>query len=71
MAEISAAEPWPSLLLAETRTAMGNKKQAIKDIREAIRRGLKNPEVLEKDKNLEGLQSEAEFQKIVGELRAK
>jgi hypothetical protein len=32
---------------------MGNRKQAIKDIREAIRRGLKSPQLLEQDPNLE------------------
>jgi len=62
-------DPWPALLLAETRTARGNKKQAIKDLREAVRRGLKNPEILEQDEKLASLKSEAEFQKIVEELR--
>jgi len=69
MAEITTSEPWPSLLLAETHAALGNKKQAIQDIREAVRRGLRNPEALEKDQNLEKLHSEAEFQKIVAELK--
>ncbi len=62
-------DPWPALLLAETRTARGNKKQAIKDLREAVRRGLKNPEILEQDEKLASLKSEAEFQKVVEELR--
>lgn len=62
-------DPWPALLLAETRTAMGNKKQAIKDVREAIRRGLKNAEVLEQDSNLRDLQADPEFQKIVEGLK--
>lgn len=64
-------DPWPSLLLAETRLAMGNKKQAIRDIREVVRRGLKNPDVLEKDSRLQSLNSDPEFQKILTELRAK
>src|SRR5262249_54563915 len=38
-------EPWPSLLLAEARLAMGNKKQAIKDLREAVKRGITDPSV--------------------------
>ncbi len=71
MAEISREEPWPALLLAEARTAMGNKKQAIKDLREAIHRGLKNADYIEQDRNLQGLRSEAEFRKILAELRAK
>ena len=62
-------DPWPVLLLAETRTARGNKKQAIKDLREAVRRGLTKPETLEKDDKLQSLKSEAEFQKIVEELK--
>lgn len=62
-------DPWPVLLLAETRTAQGNKKQAIKDLREAIRRGLKSAEALEQDANLRALSSEAEFQKILEDLR--
>ena len=71
MADVSPDEPWPVLLLAEARTAMGNKKQAIKDIREAVRRGLKNADYLEQDPNLRALSSEAEFQRIIAELRTK
>ena len=63
-------DPWPLLLLAETRTAQGNKKQAIKDLREAIRRGLKSAETIEKDSNLRALSSDPEFQKILRELHA-
>jgi dienelactone hydrolase len=62
-------DAWPMLLLAETRTAQGNKKQAIKDLREAVRRGLKKPETLEEDDKLQNLKSEGEFQKIVDELK--
>jgi predicted Zn-dependent protease len=62
-------DPWPVLLLAETRVAKGNKKQAIKDLREVVRRGMKDPEILEKDDKLQGLKTEAEFQKIVEELK--
>jgi dienelactone hydrolase len=62
-------DPWPVLLLAETRTARGNKKQAIKDLREAVRRGLKRPETLEQDDKLQSLKPEAEFQKIVEQLK--
>ena len=62
-------DPWPMLLLSETRTAEGNKKQAIKDVREAVRRGLKDPEVLEHDENLRNLRSEPDFQKTLEELK--
>ena len=70
MAELKD-DPWPSLLLAETRTAMGNRKQAIKDLREAAKRGLKNAEFLEKDARLEALHTDPEFQKLLAELRSK
>jgi dienelactone hydrolase len=71
MADVAPDAWWPLLLLAETRTAMGNHKQAIKDLREGIRRGLKNAEVIEKDESLQPLRSEPEFQKMLSELTAK
>ena len=64
-------DPWPVLLLAETRVAVGNKKQAIKDLREAVRRGLNDPEILESDKQLEALRGDPEFQKLLTEMRTK
>ena len=71
MADVAPDAWWPLLLLAETRSAMGNHKQAIKDLREGIRRGLKNAEVIEKDESLQPLRSEPEFQKMLSELTAK
>jgi dienelactone hydrolase len=71
MADVAPDAWWPLLLLAETRSAMGNHKQAIKDLREGIRRGLKNAEVIEKDESLQPLRSEPEFQKMLSELAAK
>jgi dienelactone hydrolase len=71
MADVSPDEPWPVLLLAETHTAMGNKKQAIKDVREVVRRGVKNPDVLEKDQALEPLRSEPEYRQIVEQMKKK
>lgn len=64
-------EPWPVLLLAETRVALGNKKQAIKDLREAVRRGLKDPEILRSDRQLDAISSEPDFQKLLAEMKAK
>ena len=64
-------EPWPVLLLAETRVAMGNKKQAIKDLRDAVRHGLKDPEILRSDKQLETIQNDPEFQKLLAEMKDK
>jgi predicted Zn-dependent protease len=71
MADVAPDAWWPLLLLAETRSAMGNHKQAIKDLREGIRRGLKNAEVIEKEESLQPLRSEPEFHKMVSELTAK
>jgi hypothetical protein len=71
MSEISPDEAWPTLLLAETHSSTGNKKQAIKDIRETVRRGLKNPDVLEQDRNLVALRNDPDFVKIVAELKSK
>src|SRR5260370_34511972 len=70
MGDISPQEPWPVLLLAETDAARGDKKHAIKDLHEAIKRGLKNPDAIEKDTNLESLHSDPAFQQLVEELRA-
>jgi dienelactone hydrolase len=70
MADVTPDEPWPTLLLAETSTAAGNKKQAIKDLRETVKRGLKNPEAIEKDGALEALRGEAEYRKLIAELKA-
>lgn len=71
MSSISPNEPWPVLLLAETSLARGDKKRAIKDLHEAVKRGLKNPDAIDKDTNLASLRSEPEFQQIVAELKAK
>ena len=64
-------DPWPMLMLAETRAAMGSKKQALKDLREAVRRGLKDAGILESDKQLQVLNTEPGFQKLLAELRGK
>lgn len=71
MSSISPNEPWPVLLLAETSVARGDKKRALKDLHEAVKRGLKNPDAIDKDTNLAALRSEPEFQQIVAELKAK
>jgi dienelactone hydrolase len=69
MADVSPQEPWPVLLLADTHCAMGNKRQAIKDVREAVRRGVKNPDVFEKDEALKPLHSEPGYRKILEEMQ--
>jgi predicted esterase len=64
-------DPWPTLLLAETRAAMGNKKQALKDLREAVRRGLKDVDALESNKRLQVLNTDPQFQELIAELKRK
>ena len=71
MSRVRPNEPWPALLLAETSAARGDKKRAFKDLHEALKRGLKNPDAIDKDTNLQSLRSEPEFQQIVAELKAK
>jgi len=63
-------DPWPVLMLAETHAATGKKKQAINDLHEAIRRGLKDAEPIESNQRFQALQSEPEFQKLLAELKS-
>lgn len=67
--EVSPKEPWPALLSAEAWTAAGNKKEALKSLREAVRRGLKNTDALERNRNLAALAAEPEFQAILAEMK--
>jgi dienelactone hydrolase len=71
MAAVTPDEPWPWLLLAETAVARGDKKQANRELREAVKRGLKNPDVLDEDVNLASLRSDTEYQQLVAELKEK
>jgi hypothetical protein len=64
-------DAWPVLLLAETHAAAGQKKQAINDLHEAVRRGLKDAGFLESNQRFQTLQSESEFQKLLAELKSK
>ena len=58
-------DPWSAFLLAETHAATGNRKQAIKDLRETVRRGLADAEVIESDTRLQVLKSDPDFQKLI------
>ncbi len=62
--------PWPLLLLADTHASQGNKKEAIRVLKEAVRRGLKDADVIESDDRLQVLKTDPEFQKIVQALKA-
>jgi pimeloyl-ACP methyl ester carboxylesterase len=71
ISEAAPSEPWPHLLLAETAAVRGDNKRAKKELRDAIKCGLKNPDSIDNDANLQSLRKDPEFQQIVGELRAK
>ena len=64
-------DPWPVLLLADTHAAAGNRRLAIKDLQEAVRRGLKDRAVVESDPQLQSLKSEPEFQKLLAGMEGK
>lgn len=67
----ATSDPWPVLLLAETHASAGNKKLAMKDLQECMRRGLKDPAVIDSDEKLGNLRAEPEFQKLMAALRNK
>jgi dienelactone hydrolase len=69
MAEVTDG-PWPALLLAETHVASGKKKQAISDLRQAVRRGLNDADAIESNRQFDVLQSDPEFQKLVSDLKS-
>jgi len=64
-------DPWPTLMLAETHAAAGNRKLAIKDLRETLKRGLNDASVIESDDKLQVLSSDPEFQRLVEQLKHK
>jgi dienelactone hydrolase len=68
MSEVRPDDAWPYLLLAETNLGAGDRRGAIKNIREAVKRGLSNSLILKEDKKLAALQTDPEFQQIVTEL---
>lgn len=71
MSRVTPDQPWPVLLLAETNAIRGDKKGALKNLHEAVKRGLKHPESLDESVNLQTLRSEPEFQQIIAELKAR
>ena len=68
MAQVSD-DPWPHLLLAETHALSGNRTQAMRDLQDAVKHGLKDPEVLESDPRLQTLKSDAAFRKLLLDLK--
>jgi dienelactone hydrolase len=71
MAEAAPDQVWPLVALAEARVRAGNKKAALKALEEASQRGLKHPEALAQDLELQPLASEPAFQRIVQGAGAK
>lgn len=69
LATAAPERAWPSLLIAETRVAMGDNKRALKAVRQAANTGRISAEVLERDRDLAPLFSDPEFQKILEELK--
>jgi predicted Zn-dependent protease len=64
-------DPWPVLLLAETYAAAGKRKQSIRNLKEAVRRGLKDASVIESSDRLQVLKEDTEFQKLVRDLKGR
>lgn len=64
-------DPWPVLLLADTHAARGNRRLAIKDLQEAVRRGLNDLSVIESDPQFESLKGEPDFRKLLSGLEGK
>lgn len=71
ISNITPDRVWPVLLLAETNALRGDKKRALKDLHEAVKRGIRHPESITEDANLQSLRSDPEFQQIVAALKAK
>jgi dienelactone hydrolase len=68
VAEISD-DSWPFLLLAQTHASRDNNQLAVRDLREAVRRGFRDPDLLETDPRLQVLKSDRGFQELLAELR--
>lgn len=69
VSEAAPERPWPALLIAEARFATGDRKGALKAVRQAAKTGGITAEILANDSGLARLSSDPEFQKIVEELK--
>lgn len=61
--------PQWKVLLAEARTARGDRKGAMQALRDAVHGGLKDAESLENDKDLAGLKSDPDFLRLIAEMK--
>jgi hypothetical protein len=62
--------PWPVLLLAETYAAEGNKKRALRELKEAVRRGV-DADAIESNDRFQVLKTDPEFQTLLQAAKAK
>lgn len=61
--------PLPYILLAKTHAAAGKPKEAIADLRNAIRKGFNDAAVIASDKQLQTLKSDPDFQTVLSEMK--
>jgi dienelactone hydrolase len=71
LSQASPERAWPPLLIAETRVAMGDRKRALKALRQAANTGRIDAQLLEKDQDLAPLFSDPGFQQIVEDLKKR
>lgn len=57
--------------LASTYSLMGNEKQAILNLREAIKKGYRNWNYIQNDKNFQSLKNHPKFNQIIKDLKKK
>ncbi|MGI9103251.1 MAG: tetratricopeptide repeat protein [Terriglobales bacterium] len=69
--EATPERPWPALLLAEVRVALGDKKRALQAIERAVHTGQIDAAALEQDRDLAPLFGDPEFQRIIGGLKQR
>jgi dienelactone hydrolase len=65
MAEVAPDKPGPLVLLAEIQVRVGNRKEAVKALEQAVQRGLKKAKTLTDDPELQPLASDPTFQRLV------
>jgi predicted esterase len=71
LSEAAPERAWPPLLIAETRTAMGDHKRALKALWQAANTGHIDAQLLEKDPDLAPLFSDPAFEKIIEDLKRR
>ena len=62
-------DPWPFLLLARTHAAAGKSKRAVADLQQAARRGFNDVDAIASDKDLQVLNADPAFQRLLSEMK--